>query len=226
MAEEELLDLYHILKKIKITSLNLSCSNLSKIPEKGLNKYFKYLEYLYLINNNIIKIDNLNLYYLKKLNLAENKISDISGLKDLKNLQELNLNKNQIIDISVLGNLTNLRDLSLVNNYIKNIDVLKNLKKLLYLYLNNNLLNKLPHILLFKRLILINLSNNKIYNINKLLNAVQKRRFQINLVNNKIFHINSINLFIDFNYKSFIIKIESMKLLGKKIELFKQKIEY
>ena len=62
-------------------------------------------------------------------------MTDISALKDLKNLELLYLGNNQIIDISVLKYLNNLEilginELKLESDQIQYIKFLKNLKKL------------------------------------------------------------------------------------------------
>jgi internalin A len=52
------------------------------------------------------------------LALANNKINDVSGLKELTNLTYLTLMGDQVDDISILKGLKNLKELQLQNNYI------------------------------------------------------------------------------------------------------------
>ena len=48
--------------------------------------------------------------------LGENKITDISALKNMTKLKELDLINNQVSDITPLANLRNLESLNLGNN--------------------------------------------------------------------------------------------------------------
>ena len=92
-----------------------------------------------LSNNRITEINGLeNLKNLEYLNLKNNQITEINGLKNLKNLGSLNLENNQITEINGLENLKNLGSLNLENNQITEINGLENLKNLEYLNLKNN----------------------------------------------------------------------------------------
>ena len=64
-----------------------------------------------------------------RLDLYNNKITDISALSGLANLEVLYLDYNQIADISVLSGLTNLTVLDLDNNKITDISALQKLKQ-------------------------------------------------------------------------------------------------
>ena len=84
------------------------------------------------------KINNINADDIIQLNLNNNKLTDISGIrlfKNLKNLKYLHLYNNQIKNISVIQNFKNLGVLEIVNleldsDQIKYIQSLKNLKEL------------------------------------------------------------------------------------------------
>ena len=76
---------------------------------------------------------------LKELHLGENKISDISPLKNLTNLIVLDLHRNfKIHDASPLSTLTNLTHLSLWANRVSDVSPLSTLTNLIYLSLENN----------------------------------------------------------------------------------------
>ena len=83
------------------------------------------------------QLNNLNPDNIIELNLSENQLTDISGIKLFKNLEELFLFNNKITDISVLKDSVNLKVLSLRNNKIKGISVLFFLKKIKALDIDN-----------------------------------------------------------------------------------------
>src|ERR1043165_2423165 len=59
---------------------------------------------------------------LASLELAKNKIKDLSALKDLKIVQFLTLNDNEIEDITPLGGMKSLQYVDLSRNKVKNIE--------------------------------------------------------------------------------------------------------
>lgn len=96
------------------------------------------------------KIENISLIErldqfpnLVSLNLAENQITEISGLSDLKALRSLNLSDNKITEIKGLENLINLKTLILERNQISEIKGLENLENLNHLSLSNNNISEL-----------------------------------------------------------------------------------
>ncbi|MGM1049199.1 MAG: hypothetical protein ACQEXX_24085 [Bacillota bacterium] len=77
---------------------------------------------------------------LKNLELASNRISDLSPLKPLsKSLMNLNIGSNRISDLRALEGMTLMRALSAENNQIKKLDPLKKMSNLSSLNLNSNL---------------------------------------------------------------------------------------
>jgi len=79
------------------------------------------------------QINNLNSDKITILNLFNNNLTDISGIRLFKNLEILYLGYNEIKDISVLRDLNKLKELYLGTNNIKDISVIEYLKKLKYL---------------------------------------------------------------------------------------------
>ena len=70
------------------------------------------------------------LYALNNLSLANNSISDISGIESLGGLKTLNLSNNQVSDISPLSGLQNLRTLYLDNNPVSDFTPLYSMQSL------------------------------------------------------------------------------------------------
>ena len=80
-------------------------------------------------------INNINSDNITELDLFNNELTDISGIKLFKNLKELYINYNKIKDISVIKNLTgleylNITNLKLESDQIKYIQYLNNLEEL------------------------------------------------------------------------------------------------
>jgi hypothetical protein len=120
-----------------------------KIKSEGL----KYVEY----NGKKIEVDIKSNGILRLDNLGIKKISDISGLKEIKYLRYLSLSNNEIEEIEGLDHLIYLRELNLSNNYIKEIKGLDELVYLENLSLHNNPITSLQGLEKFdnlKRLIL------------------------------------------------------------------------
>jgi len=105
---------------------------------------------------------------LTNLDLSNNKISDITPLKELKNLTELYLFDNKSIDITPLKELKNLTTLHLQSNQIRNITPLKELKNLTTLRLQSNQIRDITPLKELKNLTNLDLSNNKISDITPL----------------------------------------------------------
>ena len=75
---------------------------------------------------------------IESLELSNNKICDISELKDLKNLKVLRLNDNQIKNLEPIRELKNLTVLEIKNNFVQYIDPIANLPKLSRLNIHGN----------------------------------------------------------------------------------------
>ena len=93
-------------------------------------------EAINLADDKKITIEILN--NVKKLDLSEKGLSNISEIESFKELTELNLSGNSISDISALGNLTNLQTLNLSYNNISDIGALASLTNLTELNLSGN----------------------------------------------------------------------------------------
>ncbi len=135
--------------KSKLTFLDITSENYSELD--NIDQY-KDLDSLH-ITCNLTEIPVLKgLGKLRLLNLSENEIQSLDGLKNLrnlKNLEELHLDKNPIdvfSGLKYIKDLPHLKMLSLYSNKIKSLTLLKilsNLKSLERLYLGYNLVENL-----------------------------------------------------------------------------------
>lgn len=80
---------------------------------------------------------------VQEIRFADNKISDLSPLGELKQLQSLTLSGNQIDDISPLAELTKLQYLNVEDNQISKLAPLAKLTAMRSLYLSNNKIERL-----------------------------------------------------------------------------------
>ena len=115
------------------------CDSLSDISSlAGLTK----LEYLNLNHTRRVYDYSLSplsgLSGLRRLRLAENRISDVTSLAGLNGLERLDLPRNQIVDISPLLGLTGLTELYLHANRISDVSPLAGLINLEWLDLRVN----------------------------------------------------------------------------------------
>jgi len=146
LSDNQLTDITGIKLFKNLKDLYLWRNNITDISIlKDLNK----LEYLWLDNNkiNMNRIDlkslelktfteqnakdychlkDINIQNIISLDLNDNRLTDISGIKIFENLQYLDLGINKFKDISVIKYLNNLKILNIsYNNEIKDISVLK-----------------------------------------------------------------------------------------------------
>jgi hypothetical protein len=115
-----------------------------------------------------------NLTCLEKLDLETQDcgVSNISALKDLKNLRMLMINNNgsgpQISDIFSLKNMEKMENLILPHNLISDISVLSNMKNLRDLFLYNNKISDTSPLSRLTNLESLNLDWNPISDISPL----------------------------------------------------------
>jgi hypothetical protein len=135
---KEILELEKIYA-IRLTKIALSNADIYSIRNRYQLNNNKEIVGLNLSGNKITEIKGLEqLKQLRKLSLHSNQITDIKGLKQLTQLQKLSLHSNQIADIKDLEQLTQLQYLNLNHNQITDIKVLGQLTQLQYLNLNHN----------------------------------------------------------------------------------------
>ena len=179
---------------------------------------------------------------LIELDLSNNKINDLNIIieKDsLYNLKKLNLSQNNITDISLLSKskLNNLKVLNISSNKISNIDFLQlntNFDKLETIDVSNNLINKLVSINI-KSLKKLNLMKNEINSgidtfLENIINLSEELLLE-NVGNSIIFNhggniIVKFQYYIKENYNQFLknLKLNGIHIL--KIKNFKKNIEF
>ncbi|EHD1581859.1 LPXTG cell wall anchor domain-containing protein [Listeria monocytogenes] len=111
-----------------------------------------------------------NLTRVSWLVLNNNEISDLSPVKDLKNLYNLQLNncRLSVSDLSSISNLTRLTSLYLDDNDISELSLLANLTALEWLSLDNNEISDLSGISNLRMLVYLSLNNNQISDVSPL----------------------------------------------------------
>ena len=99
---------------------------------------------------------------LRRLEINDCNISDLSGLVELTQLERLELINNQISDITPLANLKGLEHLNLDANVIEDVSPLAKLTKLKVLYLENNIISDVSPLAELTNLERLDLRNNAI----------------------------------------------------------------
>lgn len=100
---------------LKYLDLSYNLITKMKLPENNI-------EELYLICNDLTKIDKINLKNARIIDLAVNEISKIENLESCLQLRELYLGNNKIENIPDLNYLSHLEILDLQSNKITQID--------------------------------------------------------------------------------------------------------
>ena len=143
--------------------------------------------------HNIAKLPNSvrMLESLKRLEISNNTIRDISALANLTSLVQLDLSNTEVRDLSELLNLTSLSDLALCDTEVSNIDVLSNLTSLSYLNLSNTKVNDISALTNLTSLSFLNLRNTEVNNIDALTNLTLLQ--ELNLGNTKVNDISALS---------------------------------
>lgn len=184
----------------------------------------KYLSSLVLDDISYVNFDNYDLTSedlndivslfpnLYSLDLPNNKITDISMLKNLKFLYYINLDNNEISDITSLPN--SLSEISLVNNNISDISVLNSFEYLNFLDISNNSINWNENTLKNPNLFWLSISNTGFNNINYI--SSLKNLYYLDVSNNSLESLNGIeNFSVDVLDISSNNQIKDFELLKK-----------
>eukprot|EP00475_Leptophrys_vorax_P023433 TRINITY_DN3206_c0_g2_i3.p1 TRINITY_DN3206_c0_g2~~TRINITY_DN3206_c0_g2_i3.p1 ORF type:complete len:268 (+),score=82.16 TRINITY_DN3206_c0_g2_i3:1309-2112(+) len=149
----------------RLRILDLSFNGLRKI--EGLENVANTLTTLYLVNNKIKQISNLDtLIHLTMLELGSNRIREIQGLEHLTQLTELWLGRNKIEEIRNLSHLVLLQRLDLQSNRIESIGSgLTTLVQLRELYLGHMGIKKIEGLETLVNLNTLDLTANQISKI-------------------------------------------------------------
>lgn len=105
----------------------------------------------------------------RMLNLAGNKLSDLSPLGGLTKLRALWLDNNQVDNLKPISTLSSLIVLSLSNNHISDIQVLSKFKDLQWLFLSKNQIAKVDYLINLEKIKVLSIKNNNIDNAKPLL---------------------------------------------------------
>lgn len=182
-------DITPLMNLEKLRELDLSCNFIRNI--EPLNN-LQNLEKLDVSWNGLSDVSFLEkLTHLKEFLLGRaiifapvdyimNNISDISVIKDMKNLETVDLDGLDIKELDVLKEMRKLKKLVLANNRISSIDCLKDCVELEYLDIRNN---QLKDITPLERLIMLEylyLSENGIDNIDALKNLTELKELNLN----------------------------------------------
>ncbi len=136
---------------------------------------------------------------LKEIRLGNNRISDVSPLKNLINLTWLSINGNRISDVFPLKNLTNLTYLHIGYNQIPDVAPLKDLAKLTFLELDENKISDVTPLKNLTNLTELYLDDNEITDVSALENLINLTK--LNLNDNKISDISPLK---DFTHLVFL----------------------
>ena len=127
----------------------------------------KNLKQLDIVMQQITDISPLQGLPLERLNLAGNRITDLSAIENMQTLVELNINYNPVSDISPLSTLYYLIALDASDTLIEDVTPLAGLYHLQYLYINDA---QIKDVSALADLELVNcfLENNKIQDVSPL----------------------------------------------------------
>ena len=154
---------------------------------------------------------------LKKLDLKEKDISDLSPFAGLPNLKELRLNDNQISDLSPLE-FTDLEILTLAHNQVSDLSPLANLTELRILVLSDNQVSNLSPLARLTRLKSLCLNDNAIYDLSPLsglthLDLLMIARNQISSISPLRGLRNNVFLMLEDNYIRDYSPVQSVELV-------------
>jgi Leucine-rich repeat (LRR) protein len=130
------------------------------------------LEDVDLAQNKLVDITPLGqLTKMKRLNLSQNAIVDISALAPLTDISYLHLMQNQISDISVLSGMIGITEINIQDNLISDIAVLANMKGLEIIRLNTNQIVDLSPLASLPNVKTLEFSKNQVTDLSPLLDA-------------------------------------------------------
>ena len=147
-------------QNLKPSSLYSSAIQNKKIGRILLTQHFKNLKHLFLDQNYIQKIENLNLPSLEQLNLSNNFIRKIEGLENLPNLIRVNFSYNLIQIFEGFYYNIFLEEIDLSNQYIPYPH-----NKVSSINLENNNIMQIGDIIQYPYLRNLNIEGNCVYDM-------------------------------------------------------------
>lgn len=161
----------------KLKTLDLSGCSMSADGLVALSSCLK-LETVDLSNCGISNINDLAaLNGLKKLNLDDNSINDLTVLGKLPALEELHLCRNAVTTLTALSSLSSLRILDVSLNSLETISPLSACSSLSELYVSDNKLTEIRTVNSLVSLTVIDASKNKIEDVSGIENCTMLQKF-------------------------------------------------
>lgn len=152
-----------------VAQVSVVVGNFKGITNLSGMEHCKAIASLELAGNRIVDLTPLqNLRQLQLLILSSNKITDVAALGTVPALQYIELSHNQVKDISALAVLTNLASVYLGDNKLTSIAGLTNLPRLVTLYAEGNALKSIAGLERLRGLSSVSLSGNQISDLTPL----------------------------------------------------------
>ncbi|PJZ21336.1 NEAT domain-containing leucine-rich repeat protein [Bacillus cereus] len=178
----EFSDVTPLVKMDHLESLDLSNNKITNVAPLIEMKNVKSL---YLSGNQIEDVTALYSLPLTDLVLTRNKVKDLSGIEQMKQLEELWIGKNEIKDVTPLSKMTQLKELHLPNNELKDITPLSSLVNLQKLDLEANYISDLTPASNLKKLVFLSFVANEIRDVRPVIEL--SKTAYINVQNQKVF---------------------------------------
>lgn len=182
LSGNQIEDVTALAKMEQLDYLNLANNKITNVaPLSAL----KNVTYLTLAGNQIEDIKPLYSLPLTDLVLTRNKVKDLSGIEQMKQLEELWIGKNEIKDVTPLSKMTQLKQLHLPNNELKDITPLSSLVNLQKLDLEANYIADLTPASNLKKLVFLSFVANEIRDVRPVVEL--SKTAYINVQNQKVF---------------------------------------
>lgn len=182
LSGNQIEDVTALAKMEQLDYLNLANNKITNVaPLSAL----KNVTYLTLAGNQIEDIKPLYSLPLTDLVLTRNKVKNLSGIEQMKQLEELWIGKNEIKDVTPLSKMTQLKQLHLPNNELKDITPLSSLVNLQKLDLEANYIADLTPASNLKKLVFLSFVANEIRDVRPVVEL--SKTAYINVQNQKVF---------------------------------------
>lgn len=182
LANNQIEDITPLGKMEQLDYLNVANNKVSNVAPLS---QLKNLTNLSLAGNEIENIKPLYTLPLQDLTLTRNKVKDLSGIEQMKQLEELWVGKNEITDVTPLSKMTQLKVLNVPNNELKDITPLSSLVNLQKLDLEANYISDLSPVSKLNKLVYLSFVANEIRDVRPVIELSKKA--YINVQNQKVF---------------------------------------
>ncbi|MDJ1473988.1 NEAT domain-containing leucine-rich repeat protein [Bacillus sp. LS15-K4] len=182
LSGNQIEDVTALSKMEQLDYLNLANNKIKNVAPLSV---LKNVTYLTLAGNQIEDIKPLYSLPLKDLVLTRNKVKDLSGIEQMKQLEELWIGKNEIKDVTPLSKMTQLKQIHLPNNELKDITPLSSLVNLQKLDLEANYISDLSPVSKLNKLVYLSFVANEIRDVRPVIELSKKA--YINVQNQKVF---------------------------------------